>query len=184
MFIDFEKAFDSVHRDTLWKIMRHYGIPEKIIDLVKCMYSNSECAVVDGTGTSEWFTIKSGVKQGCDMSGFLFLLVIDWIMRKTTSSSNTGIRWNFTSKLEDLDYVDDIALLSSTKDQMQRKSNLLNTYAKSTGLKINAAKTKAMRMNTNNNQPIEIDGTAVDDIKHFIYLGATVSETVGTIEDI
>jgi hypothetical protein len=167
--------------------MRHYvyGIPENIIDLVKCMHSNSECAVVDGTGTPEWFTIKSGVKQGCDMSGFLFLLVIDWIMRKTTSSSNTGIRWNITSKLEDLDYADDIALLSSTKDQMQRKSNLLNTYAKSTGLKINAAKTKAMRMNTNN-QPIEIDDTTVDDVKHFIYLyvGATVSKTGGTNEDI
>jgi len=156
----------------------------EIIDLVKCMYSNSRCAVVDGTGTSEWFTIKSGVKKRCNMSGFLFLLVIDWILRKTTSSSNTGIRWNFTSKLEDLYYADDIALLSSTTDQMQRKSNLLNTYVKSTGLKINAAKTKAMRMNTNNNKPIEIDGTAVDDAKHFIYLGATVSETGGTNEDI
>jgi hypothetical protein len=68
---------------------------------------------------------------------------------------------------------------------MQRKSNLLNTYAKSTGLKINAAKTKAMRMNTNN-QPIEIDDTTVDDVKHFIYLyvGATVSKTGGTNEDI
>ena len=73
LFIDFEKAFDSVHRDTLCT-MEDYGIPEKIIDLVKCMYSNSECAVVDGTGTSEWFTIKSRVKQGCNMSGFLFLL--------------------------------------------------------------------------------------------------------------
>ena len=55
---------------------------------------------------------------------------------------------------------------------------------KSTGLKINAAKSKAMRMNTNNNQPIEIDGTAVDDVKHFIYIGATVSERGGTNEDI
>ena len=66
---------------------------------------------------------------------------------------------------------------------MQRRSNLLNTYAKSTGLKINVAKTKAMRMNTNN-QPIEIDGTAVDDVKHFINLGTKVSETGGTNEDI
>jgi hypothetical protein len=67
---------------------------------------------------------------------------------------------------------------------LQRKSNLLNTYTKSTGLKIDAAKTKAMRMNTSNNKPIEIDGTAVDNVKHFIYLGATVSETGGTNKDI
>ena len=41
-----------------------------------------------------------------------------------------------------------------------------------------------MRMNTNNNQPIEIDGTTVDDVKHFIYLGATVSEAGGTNQNI
>ena len=82
-FIDFEKAFDSVHRDTLWKIMQHYGIQEKYIRLVKCMYDNSECAVINGSGITEWFKIKSGVKQGCNMSGCLFLLVIDWIMKRT-----------------------------------------------------------------------------------------------------
>jgi hypothetical protein len=67
---------------------------------------------------------------------------------------------------------------------LQRKSNLLNTYTKSTGLKIDAAKAKAMRMNTSNNKPIEIDGTAVDNVKHFIYLGVTVSETGGINKDI
>ena len=46
------------------------------------------------------------------------------------------------------------------------------------------AKTKAKRMNTNNNKLIEIDGTAVDNVKHFIYLGATVCETGGTNKDI
>ena len=184
LFIDFEKAFDSVHRETLWNIMRHYGIPDKLVRMVKCLYAQSECAVIDRAGTTEWFPIKSGVKQGCNMSGFLFLLVIDWIMRKATPNNTTGIRWNFTEKLEDLDYADDIALLSSTKDQIQRKCNLLNIYAKATGLKINAAKTKSMRMNTNHAQLIEVDGTAVDDVEQFVYLGATVTHTGGTSEDI
>ena len=77
MFIDFEKAFDSVHRETLWKILIHYWIPEKITRLIiQSMYAGSECAVVDSNGVSDWFPIKSGVKQGCNMSGFLFLLVI------------------------------------------------------------------------------------------------------------
>ena len=44
--IDFEKAFDSVHRDTIWKIMRSYGIPSKLIRIIKAMYNESECAVV------------------------------------------------------------------------------------------------------------------------------------------
>ena len=70
-FVDYEKAFDSIHRDTLWKIMRCYGILTKVVRMVQVMYSNCTCAVVDGDGRTDWFEVKSGVKQGCNMSGFL-----------------------------------------------------------------------------------------------------------------
>ena len=58
--------------------------------------------------TSDWFMIKYGVKQGCVMSGFLFLLCLHWVMRKTRAGKRRGIRWNFTTVLEDLDFADDI----------------------------------------------------------------------------
>ena len=90
-FIDFEKAFDSIHRESLWNIMSIYGIPEELICLTKAMYNNFECAVVDEGETTEWFQIQSGVKQGCTMSGFLFLLSIDWVMNRTTEGRRTGI---------------------------------------------------------------------------------------------
>ena len=70
------------------------------------------------------------------MSGFLFLLVIDWVVRKSTAESNTEIRWNLTTKLDDVDYADDIALLSSTKEQLQRKFDNVGKYAYFAGLKI------------------------------------------------
>ena len=72
--------------------MKAYGIPDKFIALVKAFYRNSRAAVLHGDGMSEWFEIKSGVKQGCVMSGFLFLLVIDWIIRRTVDGLRTGIR--------------------------------------------------------------------------------------------
>ena len=56
------------------------------------------------------------------MLGFLFLLVIDWMMRKTLREGNTGIRWWFTEKLEDLDFPDDLALLASTRRQIELKN--------------------------------------------------------------
>ena len=46
-FIDFEKAFDSVHRQSLWVILQKYGIPEKIIRIVKLFYEDFQCAVED-----------------------------------------------------------------------------------------------------------------------------------------
>jgi len=52
-FVDFEKAFDSVHRNDLWMIMNQYGIPQKIINIVKALYDGFECAVVEEDATSE-----------------------------------------------------------------------------------------------------------------------------------
>ena len=67
----------------------------------------------------------SGVKQGCVMPGFLFLLAVDWIMCETTKQANTGIRWRFVDQLEDLDFADDIPLISTTQHHMQKKTDRL-----------------------------------------------------------
>ncbi|XP_062604700.1 uncharacterized protein LOC134266492 [Saccostrea cucullata] len=114
-FVDFEKAFDSVHRDNLWVIMKKYGIPRKLIMMVKALYDNFQCSVIDDNVTTDPFPVK----QGCWMPGFLFLLVIDWVMQQSVRGMRTGIRWDFTTMLEDLDFADDIALLSSAMDHLQ-----------------------------------------------------------------
>ena len=79
-------------------------IPTKIVTMVQVMCTNCRCAVVGGDGrTPGWFEVKSGVKQGCTMSGLLFLLVIDWVMRRSVEGARTGIRWKMTTMLEELD---------------------------------------------------------------------------------
>ena len=78
------------------------------------------------------------------MSGFLFLLVIDWVMRRTLQGRRTGIRWQFENKLEDLDFADDVALVASRKVDMQTKVDNLKINGKKTGLKINLGKTVVM----------------------------------------
>jgi hypothetical protein len=58
-FIDFRKAFDSVHRDSLWKILRHYGLPEKIVALIKVFYNRFECNILLDNTILEAFPVKS-----------------------------------------------------------------------------------------------------------------------------
>ena len=144
-FIDFEKAFDSIHRESMWIILSKYGIPEKIIRIVRVFYEDYECAVEDQGEICSWFRIKTGVKQGCNMSGFLFLIVMDWIMNRSVGQGENGIRWKFTSKLDDLDFADDTVLLSSTRQQLQNKTARIDREAKRVGLKINVDKTKVQR---------------------------------------
>ena len=83
-----------------------------------------------------------------------------------------------STKLDALDYADDIALLYSARDQMQTKVDRLIKHAKSTGLNIYASKTKVMRINANNNQAITASGEDIEDVSDFIYLGETVNEDI------
>ena len=100
-FIDYEKAFDSVDRETLWKLLKHYGIPEKIITLIQRTYEGMSCRVVHRGQLSDCFNVRTGVRQGCLLSPFMFLLVIDWIMRTTTEGKKNGIQWTLWTQLED-----------------------------------------------------------------------------------
>ena len=144
-FVDFEEAFNLVHRESLWSIMQSYGIPCKMVRVIADIYEGFECAVIDRSETSDWFKIKSGVKQGCVMSGFLFLLALDWIMRKVTADKRRGIRWNFKTVLEDLDFADNIALLSSEFNDLHKKTGRLIEEVARVGLKLNVRKCKRLR---------------------------------------
>ena len=64
-----------------------------------------EYSVILSNGSSEWFPVKSGVRQGCILLPILFLVLMDWVMRKTTSDKPRGIQ------LEDLDFADYLAFL-------------------------------------------------------------------------
>ena len=94
------------------------------------------------------------------MSGFPFLMVMDWIMRRilrrTVGRGENGIRWRLTTRLNDLDFVDDVALLSSSRNQMQEKTSRMDMEAKWVALKINLDKTNAIRINAKNQAPISI----------------------------
>ena len=84
-FIDYDRSFDSVDRETMWKLLRHYGVPEKIISLIRCTYQDTSCRIAHAVQLSVRFEVKTGVRQGYLLSPFLFLLVIDWIMNTTTT---------------------------------------------------------------------------------------------------
>ena len=91
-FIDFKRAFDSVHRPTMWKILRSYGIPIKIINVIKLLYEGSSSCVRVGGSNTESFEITSGLKQGDVLSPVLFVIVVDWIMRRIIDGED-GIVW-------------------------------------------------------------------------------------------
>ena len=117
------------------------------------------------------------------MSGFLFLLIIDWVMRRTVEGERTGIRWKFTTMLEDLDFADDIALLSSTMKQLQTKTTKLANNATKVGLKLNARKCRVMKANSKSEDKLKIGNNELEEVDSFTYLGANVTNDGGGTAD-
>ena len=71
-----------------------YGIPHKLITLMVKFYESFKCAVaLNNNMQTNWFDINSGVRQGDILSPMLFLIAIDWVMRRTTEDKKRGIQW-------------------------------------------------------------------------------------------
>jgi hypothetical protein len=87
-------------------------------------------------------------------------------------------------QLDDLDFADDIALISSTQHQMQEKTSLLAETSIKLGLRPNESKTKAMKINAKRKQPIKIKDTNLEEVEEFTYLGSIVNIEGGTDADV
>ena len=105
-------------------------------------------------------------------------------MTKTVENNNNGIRWNFTTVLEDTDFADDLALLSSKRTHIQKKVDRLNKHSKAIGIKTSIKKTKLMRYNAKDQNSILINGKDVEDVDSFTYLSSIVNKTEGAEQDI
>ena len=179
-FIDLEKAF-SIHRESLWKILRHYGVRAKLVRVIAMLYSDFKSQVICDSELTEAFNVSTGVKQGCILSPFLFILAMDWIMKNSTDGEGRGIKWTMTvtasTTLGDLDFADDIALLSHRHQDMQEKTDAMATTGGNLGLKVSTKKTKGMRMNARVQENIKLNGDEIEEVDDFTYLGSKMSNT-------
>ncbi len=131
------------------------------------------------TGTSEFFDIVTGVRQGCILSPMLFLLAIDYVIRKTTSGHECGISWTKQTRLADLDFADDIALLAESREKLQQLTTRLEKFALKIGLRINIKKTQVMQMSREDEDllmPITIGNQPLTDIDRFTYFGSVIAQ--------
>ena len=174
IFIDFEKAFDIISRDVLWRLLPHYGMPDKIATIITVLYEGFSAQVIHNGQKTQPLNMRTGVRQGCLLSPLLFLVALDWVTR-TAFDRKRGIQWTFTTSLEDLDFADDLALLSHRIQDMRDKTRALEVQSAKVGLKINATKTRLMRIGTKRGDGVSVAGVRVDELKW------TSSHTLGAL---
>ena len=90
-FIDYSKAFDCVDHNKLWEILEEMGIPGHLICLLRSLYASQEATDRILHGTTDWFKIGKGVRQGCILLPCLFNLHAEYIM-KNARLGETGMK--------------------------------------------------------------------------------------------
>ncbi|KAJ4925013.1 hypothetical protein JOQ06_003960, partial [Pogonophryne albipinna] len=144
--------------------------------------------VVTPDGNSEEFDILAEVMQGDTLAPFLFIMVLDYALRKAISGREQDLGFTLTPRrsrrhptvvLTDLDYADDISLLSDSVEQAQELLNRVESECAKVGLRLNAKKTEVITYNILPEHPplTTTEGTVLKEVKDFKYLGSWVNST-------
>ena len=118
-FIDYAKAFDCVDHKKMRKILREMGIPDHLTCLLKNLYAGQEETVRTGHGTTDWFQLGKGVRQGCILSPCLFNLYAEYIMRNAgLEETQAGIKIA-RRNINNLREADDTTLMEASEEYLK-----------------------------------------------------------------
>jgi len=171
--IDYAKAFDCVDHNQLWKILKEMGIPDHLICLLRNLYLDQEATLRTGHGTTDWFQIGDGVRQGCILSPCLFNFYAEYIMQNAgLDEAQAGIEIAKRS-INNLKYKDDTTLMAESEEELKSLLMKVKKESEKVGLKLSIQKNKIMA-----SSPItswQIDWETMETVRDFILGGSKIT---------
>jgi hypothetical protein len=203
-FVDFRKAFDSINREALWRVLAARGVCPKLVQLIRDLYSGCAASLQLNGAISRWFPMTSGVRQGCPMSPTLFNTYFDFVTRLVAAqcceAGVLGVKVAFrvngqlmsapeqgdpTMFVLMLLYADDLVLLAATDTALEAALRTLEATATEWGMQLNYSKTVAVRMGGDAGEPapaeVQLAGGTVKADTQFRYLGSLMVQS-GAVE--
>ena len=163
VFVDLTKAFDTVNRAALWKVLRKLGIPENMLQVIVSFHEGMKANVVSDGDLSDPFDVTNGTKQGCVMAPVLFALYFSVMLKHAFAEAEDGVKIQFrtsgglfnhqrfkaktrtrTSVIRDLLFADDAALVATSFEEAQQLVNKFSAACKAFGLTISITKTEVV----------------------------------------
>ena len=184
LFVDFTKAFDSIHRGKMEQILLAYGLPKETVAAITILYRNTKVKVRSPDGGTEYFDIVAGVLQGNTLAPYRFIICLDYVLRTSIDKIRVN-GFELTKKrsrrypaktITDADYADNIVILANTPNEAETLLHSLEWAAAGIGLHVNAHKTEYMCYNQTGDIST-LDGTPLKLVDKLTYLGSRVSST-------
>ena len=206
-FVDLTKAFDTVCREGLWKIMAKFGCSAKFITMIQQFHDGMNERVQDDGEYSQPFPVTNGVKQGCMLAPTLFSMMFSAMLSDAFRDGDIGVCFRYrtdgklfnprrlqakTKVLEDTArdflFADDCALNASTQSDMQGSMDLFSKACDDFGLTISTKKTEVLHQPAPAAPYIEphitVNGQRLAVADKFVYLGSTLSRSANIDEEV
>ena len=189
LFVEFTKAFDSIHRGKMEQILLAYGLPKETVAALTILNRNTKVKVRSPDGDTEYFDIVAGILQGDTLAPYLFIICLDYVfntsidkIRKNGFKLTKKRSRRYPAKtITDTDYADDIAILANTSNQAETLLHSLQRAAAGIARYINAHKTGYMCFNQAGDIST-VEGTSLKLVDKFTSLGSSVSSTEKDID--
>ena len=176
VFVDLEKAYDKVPRELLWEVLERKGVSKVYIEVIKDMYKDSRTRVRTVGGLSESFGVNVGVHQGSALSPYLFVLVMDELLKGNVKD----VPWCML-------FADDMILMGDTVEEVQLMLERVTNALELKGMKVNRAKTECMFCDFAGRGDVggvKIQDSTINRVTSYRYLGSQVAEDGGVETEI
>ena len=196
-FIDLQKAYDSVDRTLLWDLLARYGVPDKMIAIIRDFHDGMRARVrLDNGETSEWFNVEQGLRQGCVLAPLLFNIFFTAVLTVAYDrfAAEEDVRNDFVhiaargqagedsgKEVWAMLYADDAGVVSKSAQSLAKMMTAIVRVCQAFGLTVAETKTETMYLRypgaAEQALVIEAAGQTYKQTDKFVYLGGAISST-------
>jgi len=177
VFLDYKKAFDSVELNIINKCLDSFGFGPNIKNWINCIYKNNQSCIINNGHISNFFTLERGLRQGCPLSPYLFIMVVEILAIAIRNNKNIKGIIIDGNECKINQYADDTFLsLMDNKGSLTEAFRMIENYSKISGLVLNKDKTEILKINNQENNNIWV--------KEYVkLLGITLHKNVSKMID-
>ena len=152
MLLDIQKAYDSLERQFVYKVLQHLHFSDRFIQIIKAIHTSTTAYFVVNGLSSNIVTITRGIRQGCPIAPLIFILAVEVLLTYVNETSLVqGIKFNTrlnTATITSVAFIDDTTIFINKLRQLPQLLSILDKFADLSGLQLNKDKTKLLLLNT------------------------------------
>jgi len=149
LFVDFEKAFDSLEWDFLSHSLESFGFGMNFIHYVKTLYSHICSSIINNGKLSESFSLERGIRQGCPVSAYLFIICAEQLSTKLRNSNSIKGITIGDCNYRVMQFADDTVIMANNLLDIKASLEILEEFATCSGLKVNRDKSLLVQLGIN-----------------------------------